>query len=139
MAEYKHNSVNVTVLGKMNTQILTHDWLVKNRIINKTDFISGSKSDSPFSQFISTPPFTQLAYGHLVFTVEENKFVLSDSKAGISKTKIYRMVNKYFSLLPHTPLIKLGINVQGTLSFSSKEEENSFDLNYIIVGKHYGK
>ena len=135
MAEYKHNFVNVTVLGRMNPQILTHDWLVKNRIINSRDFVNKDANQLAFSNYVNIPPMTQLAYGPLVFTVEENKFVLSDSKAGIGKTKIYRMARQYFKLLSHTPLTKVGFNVQGTLTFKNAREMKEFDSKYISCGE----
>ena len=134
MAEYKHNYVNVTVLGRMNPQILTHDWLVKTKIITKRVFVTKDSTQPPFSQFISTPPMTHLAYGPLVFTVDENKFVLTDSKAR-GKTKIYDMTQKYFSKLSHTPLTKIGFNVQGIVTFSTRNEEKKFDGKYISCGE----
>ena len=135
MAEYKHNFVNVTVLGRMNPQILTHDWLLKNRIINSRDFVNKDKTQTPFSNYINIPPMTQLGYGHLIFTIEENKFVLSDSKTEIAKTKIYRMTKQYFNLLSHTPLTKVGFNVQGTLTFKNIKELKEFDRKYISCGE----
>ena len=135
MAEYKHSFVNVTVLGRMNPQILTHDWLVKNKIITWRDFVTRDKTKVPFSTYFNTPPMTQLAYGPLIFTIEESKFVLSDSKAGIEKSKIYRMADKYFDLLPHTPLTKVGFNVQGILTFKNTKEMKEFDSKYINCGE----
>jgi len=135
MAEYKHNYVNVTILGRMNPQILTHDWLAKSRIINSRDFVTKDKTQAPFSNYFNIPPMTRLAYGPLIFTVEENKFVLSDSKEGIGKTKIYRMAKQYFSLLSHTPLTKVGFNVQGALVFKNTNEMKAFDSKYISCGE----
>ena len=135
MAEYKHSFVNVTVLGRMNPQILTHDWLVKSKIITWRDFVTRDKTKAPFSTYFNTPPMTQLAYGPLVFTVEENKFVLLDSKAGIGKTKIYRMAQQYFKLLSHTPLTKVGFNVQGALTFKNPKEMKAFDSKYVNCGE----
>ncbi len=56
MAKYTQTYTNVVVLGSMNPQILTHNWLVKERIIPKKVFDSAAQKGNPFTQFISTPP-----------------------------------------------------------------------------------
>jgi len=133
MAEYTHNSVSVVVLGHMNPAILNHDWLVQQRIIPKKFFVQSAQSDSPFIQFLSTPPMAQLVYGEIVFTVEMGKFILK-AKQPTVKADAFNVAKRYFEKLPHTPLVKVGFNVSGIVKFDSKQEEKSFDKKCVSCG-----
>ncbi len=134
MAKYTQTYTNVVVLGSMNPQILTHNWLVKERIISKKVFDSTTRKGNPFTQFISTPPFVQLAYGNLLFTVEMGKFVLQQNEPRIDNN-IFKIAKRYFETLHHTPVHKIGFNVHGSLQFDSRREESLFDKKYLSCGE----
>ena len=134
MAKYTQTYTNVVVLGNMNPQILTHNWLVKERIISKKVFGSTEQRANPFTQFISTPPFVQLAYGNLLFTVEIGKFVLQQNEARIDNN-IFKIAKRYFETLHHTPVQKIGFNVHGILQFDSRRDESLFDKRYLSCGE----
>jgi len=133
MAEYTHNSVSIVVLGHMNPAILNHDWLEKQQIIPKKFFAQPAQSDSPFIQFLSTPPMAQLVYGEIVFTVEMGKFILKSNQPSV-KADAFNVAKRYFEKLPHTPLAKVGFNVSGIIKFDSKQEEKSFDKKCVSCG-----
>lgn len=133
MPEYIHNFFSVVVLGDMNPKILNHDWMARERITPTKYRRSSNPEKPPFREFISTPPFSQLAYKDLIFTVEQNKFQLLISAPEYSQ--VYsNIVQRYFEKLPHTPLIKIGLNVNGVVKFNSKKEEIDFDNKYVKRG-----
>lgn len=134
MAKYTQKYTNVVVLGNMNPQILTHNWLVKEKIISRKVFDSVALNDKPFTQFISTPPLVQLAYGNLVFTVDLGKFILQQNGSCID-SNIFKIAKRYFETLHHTPVQKIGFNVHGSLRFDSRKEESLFDKRYLSCGE----
>jgi len=138
LPEYIHNLFSVVVLGDMNPKILNHDWLIRERITPIKYHKSEDPEKTPFREFISTPPFSQLAYKDIIFTVELNKFQLLINAPEYSQ--VYsNIAKKYFKTLPHTPLKKLGLNVSGAIKFNSKKEEMDFDNKYVKRGDALSK
>lgn len=134
MAKYTQKYTNVVVLGNMNPQILTHHWLVKERIISRKVFDSTTRNGKAFTQFVSTPPLVQLTYGSLSFTVDLGKFILQQTKSCID-SNIFKIAKRYFETLHHTPVQKIGFNVHGSLRFDSRKEESLFDKKYLSCGE----
>ena len=62
MPSFKYKFFNIVVLGRHNPQILTHDFLINNKILPVTQepFLTllreAKEKVKPFNQFISTPP-----------------------------------------------------------------------------------
>jgi len=129
MSIYTQTKINVVVIGKMNPQILNHNWLLKEKIIPPKLLLSG-QDILPFSNYISTPPYTTITYGKLSFSVELNKFILEANQNDLDKG-MFSIVKKYFSKLSHTPVHKLGFNLHATVKFDSTIEEKRFINNWI--------
>jgi hypothetical protein len=132
MTEYIQDLLNVVVIGNMNPQIINHEWLLKEKIINEKYFVSSQPGESPFKQYISTPLLTQIIYDNIKFTVEMQRFELSTQQKNIN-SDIFNITKEYFSKLIHTPVTRLGFNIIGFIKFKSVEELEKFNkkwLNY---------
>ncbi len=124
MSVYTQTKINVVVIGNMNPQILNHNWLLKEKIIPPKLLASG-QDVVPFSNYVSTPPFTTITYGKLSFNVDINRFTLQGNQNDLN-TEVFSIAKKYFSKLSHTPVQKLGFNLYATVKFDSTEEEKGF-------------
>ena len=130
MAEYIQDLLNVVVIGNMNPQIINHEWLLKEKIINEKHFVSRRPGESPFKQYVCTPPFTQIIYDNIKFIVEMNRFELSTQQKSIN-SDIFDIAKEYFSKLPHTPVTKLGFNIIGFFKFDNADELQKFNKKWM--------
>lgn len=129
MADLSKNHMSVVALGSQNPQILNVDFLRDNEIVpvNEAPFDELFKQEKPFSKFISTPPFTNLALGPIEFIVDEQRFQLREYPiTEWAEARIIRIMQNYFGVLKYTPLTMIGINLNSTISFASTEETETF-------------
>jgi hypothetical protein len=125
MATQSKNFVSFVALGGQNPQILSIDFLKANQIIEveKPPFDELVKQDKPPVKFISVPSFTNLVIGKISFIVDEQRFIIrEDGIQEWSETKILDIADKYFRVLPYTPLKVVGINFNSLVTFDTPEE-----------------
>jgi len=121
MADIQKNFASVVALGSQNPQILNEDFLKINKII--TD-------QPPFDQkpsFVSTPPFTTIAFGSVEILVEEQRFQIRE--AGLSdwnETHIFDIAINYYDILKYTPVKTVGLNLSCQIDFENIEEAEKF-------------
>ncbi len=135
MPIFKLKFFSIVLVGRQNPQILNHDFLINNQVIPineepfKTLIKQSSKGKPPFSQYLSTPVVTQLSYNWISIIVQESRFQIIDNKVSApSKSPIISFTKKYFGeLLRYTPFQLGGLNFNGELKFSNKNDENNFD------------
>ncbi len=126
---------NIVFIGRLNPQILNHDFLLNNRVLPedkepfKTLLQKQKKEAAPFSEFISTPVLSTIKYGPISIVIEENRYQIADSTYGNpSMSTILEITNRYFGdLLRYTPLQLGGMNLNGVIHFKNSEDELQFD------------
>ncbi len=129
MAGISKNHISLVALGGQNPQILTVDFLRTHKIVpeNKPPFSEIFQGEKPFTEFLSTPPFTRLVIGSIEFVVDERRFQIRDhSVSEWAGSVILGIAEKYFGVLPHTPLKVVGLNLNSTITFDSIEEAGRF-------------
>lgn len=133
MAKFEIQFLSIVFIGKLNPQILNHDFLMQNHVLpeNQEPFISlfAQKNKSPFSEFISTPVLANIKYDSISMLIDDNRFQAKhDFPENIIRSPIILITKKYFGeLLRHTPLTIGGININCKIIFDSAEEEKAFD------------
>jgi hypothetical protein len=129
MVEVKRHSINLIAIGRQNPQIINADWLKANEIIplDEPPFKELYAKKEPFSKFVSTPVFTNLVLGTIEFVVDQERFMIIDTAiSGWGDTRIIQISEKYFSVLCHTPIRIVGINMVVNLIFSEHKEDSDF-------------
>jgi len=135
MPQFSPTYFSIVFIGRQNPQILNHDFLIRNGVLPvesepfRTLMRESSDIKSPFTEYLSTPVVTTLAYKWISIIVEENRFQIKDSNFKIpSKSPIISIAKKYFGeLLVYTPFRFGGINYAGKLSFLDEQDEGNFD------------
>lgn len=145
--KYIHDLVSIVLIGSQNPQILTHDFLISNSIIPKEEepfkTVIDKNPNTHCSNFISSPPFSTIAYDNISITIQENMFQITDNSKEIMKTPIIEIVKKYFGeVLIHTPLKVGGFNLQGHIESETIEELNNLSkkigFNITTLEKKFG-
>lgn len=129
MVEVKKHSINLVAIGRQNPQIINADWLKANNIVpsDKSPFKELFAQKEPFSKFVSTPVFTNLILGPIEFIVDQERFLITDTAINEwSDTPIIQISKEYFSVLHHTPIRLVGINMAVKLTFSDLKEDSFF-------------
>jgi len=119
MFEIEKSVVNLTVVGKLNPQILTVDFLRVNQIIPQDEkpFKKILRQETPFTEFISSPVMAKLAFDHIEITADLARIVFVDRKlADWACTPITSICREYFNVLKHTPVQLAGFNLTATLT-----------------------
>jgi len=128
MATRSKNFISVVALGGQNPQILNLDFLKANKIIkaNEPPFDELLRQEKPLTKFVSVPGFTNLVLGKIEFIVDEQRFQIRDEAIREwPETKILDIAEKYFQVLPYTPLKLVGVNLNSTIVFGTPEEANN--------------
>jgi hypothetical protein len=129
MANQNKNFISFVALGGLNPQILNIDFLKANSIIsiNDTPFDKLLKQGAAPDKFISVPGFANLSVANIEFLVDEQRFQIRDTKISEwAETKILDIANKYFQVLPYTPLKLVGVNFNSTITFDTSKEARNF-------------
>lgn len=119
MFEIEKSVVNLTVVGKLNPQILTVAFLQVNQIIPEDEkpFKQLLRQETPHTGFISTPVMAKLAFDHFEITADLARIVFVDRKLDHwACTPITSICRKYFKVLKHTPVQLSGFNLTATLT-----------------------
>ncbi len=130
---------SIILIGRLNPQILNHDFLLKNNIIplEKSpfkDIIISKPEQNAFDDYVSTPVLSRLKYKNIDIVIEESRYQITDTAIAHispSESPIIDFTKSYFSLLEHTPLSFGGINFNSHLIFDSDKEKISFEDNFI--------
>lgn len=78
-------------------------------------------------KFISVPGLANLLVANIEFLVDEQRFQIRDTKVSEwAETKILSIADKYFQVLPYTPLKLVGVNFNSTITFATSEEARDF-------------
>jgi len=142
MATFKGSFLSIVLIGRQNPQILSHDFLIKNKVIPEYEEpfktaieTSQTVNKRPFSDFVSTPVLTAIRYGKVDITVEENRFQIRDGEfAGPTVSPIYAITRRYFvELLKYTPLKIGGLNFAGQVEFANEDDRKRVDD---LMGMH---
>jgi hypothetical protein len=129
MASLSKNYLSFVSMGGLNPQILNLDFLKTNKIIPTDDeqFSEILKREKPLTRFVSVPGFANLVLENIEFIIDENRFQLREIKiSDWSHTKILAIADKYFKVLPYTPLKVVGINLNSSINFESPQEAKNF-------------
>jgi hypothetical protein len=133
MPSFEGKFFSIVFLGRQNPQILTHDFLVSNRVLptDREPFsgLLGKRDGSPFTEFISTPVLTTIKYGPISMLVEENRYqIRDDTLQHPPASPIIEITKVYFGkLLRYTPLQIGGMNFNGVIRFGDTRDEQQFD------------
>jgi hypothetical protein len=128
MATQSKNFISFVALGGLNPQILNVDFLKASSIISVNDppFDKLLKQGVAPDKFISLPGFANLVVANIEFLVDEQRFQLRDTKISEwAETNILDIANKYFQVLPYTPLKLVGVNLNSTITFATSEEAHN--------------
>lgn len=136
---------SIVFIGRQNPQILNHDFLIRNKVlpVEREPFRSLIKESSDkkpaFTEYLSTPVVTTLAYKWISIIVEENRFQIKDSNFKEPlKSPIVSITKKYFGeILRYTPFRFGGMNFAGKLSFLNEDDERDFDDRLGIDSKKF--
>jgi len=134
MANLKKNFISFVALGGQNPQIINVDFLKDNKIIpiDEPPFDELLKQEKPFTKFVSTPVFSNLALGPIEFIVDEQRFQIRDTSINNwTDTKILGIAQKYYEVLEYTPLKKVGINFNSELTFETSQEAVKFQKLFL--------
>jgi len=129
MVEVKRHSINLVAIGRQNPQIINADWLKVNNVVplNVSPFKELFAQEKSFSKFVSTPVFANLVLGPIEFVVDQERFLITDTAINEwNDTRIFEISEKYFSVLCHTPIRLVGINMVANLTFSDPREDSGF-------------
>lgn len=129
MASQSRNFISFVALGGPNPQILNIDFLKTKGILrlDQEPFASLSAQEKLVKKFVAVPGFTNLVLDNIEFIVDESRFQIREKD--ISKwgdTKILEIAEKYFDVLPYTPLKLVGLNLNSTITFGTPREAASF-------------
>ena len=133
MPKFETQFFSIVFVGKLNPQILTHDFLINNHVLpeDQEPFKSllSQNSKSQFSEFISTPVLTTLRYNEISIFIDETRYqIIHRGCIDPTKSSIVSITRTYFGkLLRYTPLQLGGINFNGNIIFESEEAEEKFD------------
>ncbi len=131
MASAKQNFFSIVLVGRPNPQILNHDFLVQNGILpNEEPFVRKlQEGETPYSDFFSTPPVAQIAYGKYSILVQEDRYQAMDSTGGDPVTSpIIPTTNRYFGdVLKYTPFKLGGLNLNCDLHVDDEAEAGRID------------
>jgi len=133
MPSFDGKFFSIVFLGRQNPQILTHDFLMNNRLLptDREPFrgLLAKRDGTPFTEFISTPVLTTIKYGPISMLVEENRYQIRDDTFEHPPTSpIIEITKAYFGkLLRYTPLQLGGVNLNGLLRFGDINDERQFD------------
>ncbi len=134
MAELKKVFMSLVALGGQNPQIINVDFLKNYKIvpIDEPPFNELFQQEKPYTTFVSTPVFSNLAFGPIEFIVDEQRFQIRDNSIGDwVDTKILDIALKYYEILEYTPLKKVGINLASELSFKTSQEAMEFQRLFL--------
>ena len=146
MASQSKNFISFVALGGPNPQILNIDFLKSNRILplDQAPFASLSAQKKLVKKFVAVPGFTNLVLDNIEFIVDETRFQIREKEiSNWGDTKILEIAEKYFDVLPYTPLKVVGLNLNSTITFDTPKESTSFQELFLsqnsrmlgIVGK----
>lgn len=112
-APYKPEFVsgNIVALGAFNPAIFSPDWLEKNGLIGPDDAAQIREGKNCFV----SRQLTQLEAENFKLVAEENK--LQVNSKGALTPALRDFVMGIFELLPHTPLIAIGLNFDTQFRF----------------------
>ena len=100
--------------------------------IDEPPFDKLFQQEKPFTKFISTPVMSNLVLENIEFTIDEARFQIRDTViSDWAGTKIFDITQKYFEVLPYTPLDVIGINFNVTITFSAPEENANFQQLFL--------
>jgi hypothetical protein len=133
MAQISKNFITVVVLGDHNPQILNVDFLTHNKIVNPSEpGFEIMNQPKKFKDFLSTPPFARLDLGTIEFIVQQDRYQIKESQISQwSNTRIIRITRAYFTVLPHTPIRVVGLNMNIKIQFNNQNEADTF--NRLII------
>lgn len=136
---------SIILIGRLNPQILTHDFLLKNNILplDKSPFKDiqvTNPEQKPYDNFISTPVVARLQYRNINVVIEEGRYQITDN-SGVDPlgSVITDFTKNYFTVLKFTPLALGGINFNTLIHFESAKEKRSFEDMFIVDRNNFYK
>lgn len=133
MAEFKGQFFSIVFIGKQNPQILNHNFLVNNAIINANQepfkSLLAKEKTKPFDEFVSTPLVTKIKYGAISIIVDDSRYNIIDTRfVNKPEKNIIDITKNYFGkYLVYTPLKLGGMNFNGKITFNNIDDEHQFD------------
>lgn len=112
-------SSSIVVVGNFNPAIFTPDWLEQNNLIGKGDAITAREGSEGRNLIISRQVAT-FESEWFALEVVEGRFSLT-SKGGLSPA-IKDLAAGIFQLVPHTPVIAVGLNFIAHYKLSSEDD-----------------
>jgi len=133
MPRFEGRFFSIVLVGHQNPQILNHDFLIKNGIlqVDKEPFKSLIEENptKPFDEFVSVPILATIRYGPVSITVQEDRYQILDNRfARPADSPIIEITRNYFRKhLRYTPFVAGGMNLNGVIRFSDPGDEITFD------------
>jgi len=136
MPNFKEQLFSIVVIGRLNPQILNHDFLINNEIlpVSEEPFKSllAKENGNPFTEFVSTPVLSSIKYDSISMVIEESRYQIKDSNYGNPvSSPIIDITKKYLGeILKHTPMTVGGINLSGNITFDDEKDEQGFNERF---------
>lgn len=131
MAQANQKFFSIVLLGRPNPQILNHDFLVANDILPhlKPFFKEVKESETPYTEFFSTPPVSRIAYEEFSIQIQEDRFQAMDTSGGDPQTSPIIGITKrlYGDILKYTPFTRGGLNLNYEIFLENDQERNTLD------------
>ncbi len=119
---------SIVLLGNFNPSIFHPQWFAAHDIISKTE------ADDETDQKITTPQIASfsLTWGNVQVTA--NQFVIKGKNPTLFMM-LNDFVRKTFSVLSHTPVSAMGINLEQKWLPNKKEQHSRFGDNIVPKGQ----
>ncbi len=136
MPNFKEQLFSIVIIGRLNPQILNHNFLIDNEIlpVGEEPFKSllAKENGNPFTEFVSTPVLASIKYDSISMVIEESRYQIKDSNYGNPvSSPIVDITKKYLGeILKYTPMTVGGINLSGNITFDDEKDEQGFNERF---------
>lgn len=117
--QVREKTNSIVAIGRFNPLIFQPEWLRANGVIGK-----GAAEQLAAGIEVIHPEITNLNIDSLRISIDQARF--SATTLEDPSVRVFDFCVSCFSLLPHTPISAVGINLQTKFRLSSDEEWNSF-------------
>ncbi len=123
--EIKYNYITLVALGNFNPAIVTPDFIKKDCGFGFGELTEQSPS------FI--PVVTRLQFEEILISVDLGRMELKETKVRDDlKTEVVKVFRSFYQVLPYTPLMAVGLNINCRLLFEDDRERGSIEKKIII-------
>lgn len=113
----------IVLIGAFNPTIFHPQWFVKNNLVSEEELIEDPSTEyekNPTDQIFIHRDFSQCSFGFAKIEVQTTRFQAKTNDAS-EYIRLRDLVLSVFSLLEHTPIKQIGINLLYTFVCDSEE------------------